>query len=655
MKKTLSLIICLIFGITLFAQDSLYVYKTDQTVTPFRIAEVDSLRFSQDAANLYIVKTDQTTASLSLAEVDSITFWRHDVVSITYSNGTASIVNPLAGQGVEVEADGARVTVTSTIADKQVRYLLNGTTPEGMFKIYSDYKFELALNAVEITNPNGAAINIQSGKKVTVTLIDGTTSCLTDGAKYTATPDGEDEKSTFFSEGQLNFKGQGTLNLQAYYKHAICSDDYIRIKSGNIIVTGAAKDGLHCNDYFRMDGGTLTITSEGDALEVEEGYIEINGGTINVNAVGDGLKTSYKGTDLSPYIEVAGGTIDVTVTGDASKAIKSKGDVTIGSGNITLQTTGNAYYDTDDADTSSSAGIKCDGNLLIENGNIGINSSGSGGKGINVDGTLHVKGGNISVVTTGNQYVYDRDNDTAAKAIKSDGNLTIDGGYITIQTSRTEAEGLESKDTLTINDGTIVINAYDDAINASNHIQINGGKVYSYSATNDGIDSNGTLTITGGIVFSSGTTAPEEGFDCDQNAFKITGGILIGTGGATSTPTSNLCTQQTVVYSTSGVTAGQMFHLRGSDAAEIVSVKVPRAYNSMTMLISTPHIAQGTGYTIYKNGTMSDDAQDFQGLYTSGTYTPGTSATTFTTSTTSRVTNVGASGGGPGGGPGGHP
>ena len=85
-------------------------------------------------------------------------------------------------------------------------------------------------------------------------------------------------------------------------------------------------------------------------------------------------------------------------------------------------------------------------------------------------------------------------------------------------------------------------------MNASKSIVINGGNIYCYSSGNDGVDSNGTLTITGGTIVSIGTTSPEEGFDCDQNTFKITGGTILGIGGGTSTPTSSVCTQRTVIY-----------------------------------------------------------------------------------------------------------
>lgn len=571
-----------------------------------------------------------------------------NAVTIAFSGTTATVTNPFSSDGVTVVADGANVVITSTNQSTEVNYVLSGSTSSGSVKIYSDYKFGIGLNGVDIISADGPAVNIQSGKKVSVTMVGGTSNRLIDGTTYTASGD-EDMKGTFFSEGQLIFDGAGSLQVQGRYKHGIVSDDYIRIKGGTVKVAGAAKDAIHANDYVRIDGGTINLVSTGDGIECEEGYIELNGGTISINSAdGDAIKTSYSDTDTSitPYIIVNGGTLDVTISGKASKGLKSKGDITITAGTLNFTSTGDAYYDTDDADISSSAAIKADGNFLMQGGSVTITSSGSGGKGINIDGTLTVDDGIISVTTTGDQFKYQND-DTAAKAIKSDGNLTVNGGTITIKTSKTEAEGLESKDILTINGGTIEIEAYDDCINASNHIAINGGNVYCYSQTNDGIDSNGTLTITGGTIISSGTTAPEEGFDCDNNTFKITGGTLVGFGGATSTPTSSVSTQYSVIYGATG-TANQLIHIESADGTSIMTVKVPRAYSSqMTMLFSTPAIKSNTSYTIYTGGSTSGGT-DFHGLYSGATYTKGTSAKTFTTS--SVVTTVGSVSSGGGGG-----
>ena len=145
------------------------------------------------------------------------------------------------------------------------------------------------------------------------------------------------------------------------------------------------------------------------------------------------------------------------------------------------------------------------------------------------------------------------------------------------------------------------------------------------------------------MVISSGTTAPEEGFDCDNNTFTITGGILIGTGGATSNPTSSVCTQRILVYSGVSVTKNQLFNIQDASGNEVITFTAPRTMSSMTMLISTPKMQANTTYTVYKDGSISGGT-DFYGYYTDAVYTKGTSLTTFTTS--SMVTSAGSSTGG---------
>lgn len=625
-----------------------------------------------------IIDEDGNGDSEVVIDEDFITNSRDSVftnaITITYSNNAVTITNPYSDDGISITETNGNVVVTSTNTTTEVNYVLSGVINSGSFKIYSDYKFGLMLNGVSIISTDGPALNVQSGKKVTVTLVDGTSNRLVDNEIYTPYGD-EDMKAAFFSEGQLNFEGNGSLQVLGRNKHAIASDDYIRVKSGNITVLGASSDGIHAKDYFRMDGGVLDIKASSDGIECDKGYIRIDAGSITIKSTDDGIVASYEDTDTSvdPYITISGGainitttgqkaqgiksdmgslsitggTINVTTTGTASKALKTGGNMTIGGGDITLTTTGDAFYDTDDQDISSASGIKCDGNLTIDKGVIDIVSSGSGGKGISVDGDLIVNSGTINVSTTGEQFKYGSD-DTAAKAIKSDGYLTVNGGSITIKTTGVEAEGLESKKTLFINDGTIEIEAYDDCINASDHIGINGGNIYCYSTSNDGIDSNGTLTVTGGVIVSSGTTSPEEGFDCDNNTFKITGGILVGTGGATSSPTSSVSTQRSVIYTTTG-TANQLIHIESADGKSILTYKIPRTYSTMTLLFSSPDISASTNYTIYTGGSVSGGS-NFHELYTGSTYTKGSSATTFTAS--SIVTTIGTtSGGGPGGRP----
>jgi hypothetical protein len=286
--------------------------------------------------------------------------------------------------------------------------------------------------------------------------------------------------------------------------------------------------------------------------------------------------------------------------------LSADGDIVIHSGTFAFSTAGDGYWDTssdEDDKTTACAGIKCDGDLLIDGGTFTILSTGTGGKGISVDGDITINRGTLDVTTTGKTYVYSAAYDTKSKAVKSDKNITINDGIIAIKTYTDGAEGLECEYVLTINGGTIEINSYDDAINASGgangrsgSIVITGGSIFCNASGNDGIDSNGTIAISGGTVISLGTTAPEEGFDCDNNTFAVTGGTLIGFGGATSKPTAEATTKCTVECN---VSYSDLYHIEAADGTEIMTFKMPRTYSStVCMLFGGGGLELGTSYTL---------------------------------------------------------
>ena len=714
MKRTILLLgICALCIQGIQAQEKMYVHRSDKMTQGVLLSVLDSLTFVNESVLLHL--KDQNPSTYSMTAIDSLSFGDNSLqIKIHYSDNGIEVVNPLAFEGVSISVDNGDVIVTSTISE-EVEYILSGTVSDGMFKIYSDKKLILTLNGVNITNADGPAINIQSGKKITVNLPEGTTNTLTDGKKY-ADSGSEDMKGCFFSEGQLIFNGEGALYVQGNKKHGICSDDYLLVKSGNITVTGAASDGVHANDYIRIDGGSVTVTSDSDGLDGDEGYIEINGGKVQITSTSDdvkgikcdgtftmnggeiymsvsgnqskGIKTksnlrindgtiqiqttgsvavvdndpSYcTGIKCDQTVYIAGGSVIITSTGTAGKGISTDGDLIISGGNVQITTSGNGgtYTDANSVlDSYSATCMKSDGNIHITSGTVTVKSTGSAGKGISADGEIvfgaeNTEGPVINATTTGARFLVSGRGESAdyanPKAIKSIGNLTSHSGTFTIRCSQDGGEGMESKNILTINDGVYYIETYDDAINAANQIVINGGYVYCYSSGNDGIDSNGTLTVTGGIVIASGTNTPEDGFDCDRNTFSITGGVLIGTGGSSSTPTSAACTQRSVLYSTSSATSGNLINIQDASGTNVFTYKIPRSYQTMTLLFSSADLKANTNYTIHTGGSISG-GEDFHGYYTGGVYTSGTKATTFTTS--SMVTTLGNSGGGGGGRPG---
>ncbi|AYQ34748.1 carbohydrate-binding domain-containing protein [Runella sp. SP2] len=621
-----------------------------------------------------------------------------DTVVITYSGTSASVSNAFQNDGVTVTTSGADITVKSTNTSKEIVYLLSGTATKGSFKIYSEYKFNITLKGVSITNSAGPAINIQSSKKATINVVG--TNTLVDGTTYATSS--EDQKGTLFGEGQLSFMGTGTLNVTGNNKHAIVSDDYIYVSEANIVIKSAASDGIHANDYFAMDNGSVTVTAAtSNGIEAEEGYVAINGGVVTINSVNDGITASYEGTDatITPYVLIKGGKITVTTTGDKGNAIKSEsyttigrtdavtltvsgkgskgiktgGDCTITSGTVKITTSGAAYYDTADADIAAPAGINCDKNLAIKGGTLTVTSTGTGAKGISVDGTATVSGGTTTISATGTKYTYNTANTSEAKGFKSDGAFVMNNGELNIAATD---DGLKSETSITINDGTLIITkategiesktitfaggltnvtASNDGINASmgtttggtssndgSNVFIKGGIIIV--AGSDGIDSNGNITITGGTTIVGGpTSSPEEGVDVN-GSFLINGGVVIS-GGSNARMTKAMSTSSTQVsmYITSSAQLASSSLLRVEDASgkEMVTFKPKNA--NYYFHFSNPSLAKGSQYKIYFGGTYTGGSyvgnSSGWGLYTGGTYS-NTGATLKSTTTTSSSATV---------------
>lgn len=380
------------------------------------VADLDSISIADN--NLNVTLTNGETHSFDRTVLNTITAVekdKTDEVLINFDGDNVSIVNPYAFKGCDITTNGADVVVNNTY-NQEIVYHVTGTTTTGSLKVYSTIKLEVMLDNASITNDNGSAINIQTGKKTTIRVKDGTESSLCDSKKYN-TPDGEDEKGTLFSEGQIEFRGKGTLNITGTKKHAICSDDYVELKNTNINILSASSDGIHANDYVSIVSGSLTADNlGGDAIDCDdEGYFAMEDGTITA-----------------------------TITGDTNKGIKTKaGNITISGGSINLTMKGNSVIE--DKDPSYCSGIKCGNDFTMTGGDITIRSTGTAGKGISVDGNGSITDGSFDIEVAGAGGTYTTTSNTtdsySATCITVDGNLSILGGSFVLNTTSAASGG----------------------------------------------------------------------------------------------------------------------------------------------------------------------------------------------------------------------
>ena len=488
------------------------------------VEEIDSLYFNTDGTVAYF-QTARSLSEFTLADVDSMTFSdvMDSTVYVNYAGSAATVINPMAPLGVSVSVSGADVTVDAAADISNLNYRLSGNSGDGMFKIYSDKKLNLYLDGVQITNPDGPAINIQSSKKMSVFLKTGTTSVLTDGETYATPPNDEDQKGAFFSEGQLIFAGSGALQINGVGsdEHGLVSDDYIEVNEGAITVLSAVKDGVHVNDGFFMNGGSLNINSDGDGIDGGAGPVEILGGNIVVlNGENDNDAIKCDSTIL-----IAGGTVDLTVAGDQSKGINSDQDVVIAGGMLTISTSGNVVLEPDGSgfDPSYCTAIKAGTDVSISAATVILSTVGEAGRGISGDGNFSMSSGILSINSTGDGAAYtNADGDLDAyhgPCIKMDGNIDIAGGEITLNHSGDGGKALTNDlemrfgtatnapvINITTSGQNIVITGGRDpetaeakAISADSAIVITSG-TFNISSADDGIKSKAAITVNGGNI-----------------------------------------------------------------------------------------------------------------------------------------------------------
>lgn len=389
-------------------------------------------------------------------------------VNVMYdgSNATVTVAKNIKNV-VTVAVNGAHVNIVADPAlQDSITYNLSGSTNNGSFYMDGDYKCYVNLTDLTIHNPDSAAINIDNGKRIDLTL--NGTNTLTDAT-------GGEQKACLFINGHAVIAGSGTLTLTGNSKHAYFSDEYTRITSGTINVLNSASDGFHINQYFQMDGGNVTInTTGGDGVDV-------------------GCTKDETDTNNGQFI-MNDGTINVNTTANTVKGIKSESMMTIAGGSITISTSGNAVYDATEDDISSCAAIKCDSTFTMTAGTVYLTSTGIAGKGLNTDGSINISGGTLTAITTGEAYEYSSLHDTKAGGVKADGTITISGGTVRVAASNDDARAFNGKCGFFTNGGYIL------GIGGKSSV-VSAGYTQKYKYLRNQVVTGGTTYTCEGIAF----------------------------------------------------------------------------------------------------------------------------------------------------------
>lgn len=399
--RTLTLVFVLaVAGLLAMAQEGVTIYFKDGTSATISLSQITSMVFNP--TTLTIAGADKT---YQVTDIDHIAFTDDGEQSqdttewtIQWDGQNATV----SGQhsGVTVTSENGIVTIDNTNTTDEFTYTLQGTG-QGAFVLKGDYKATLILNGLNLTGTGyGEALDIKIGKRVALTLQEGTQNTLADATEDLG------QKAALYCKGHLEVGGSGSLSLTGHAKHAISTKEYLQLKktTGAITIQSAAGDGIHAGQYYQQNGGSVTISKVGgDGIQAEatgdetkelDGQMLIKGGTLNITTTA----TDVAALKSDSLMTLSGGTYTLTTSGAGNKAIKSKQALSISGGEYTIQQSGKACIE--NGDLGYVTALKGT-DVTVSGGQFTITTSGAGARGISAGNLWVSDEADIKITNTG--------------------------------------------------------------------------------------------------------------------------------------------------------------------------------------------------------------------------------------------------------------
>ncbi|MBQ7319072.1 MAG: carbohydrate-binding domain-containing protein [Clostridia bacterium] len=413
-------------------------------------------------------------------------------------------------------------------------YTLRGVLSEGQVYVNApDEKVTLVLDGVSMTSAKYAAIYVADADSVTVKCEEGSYNELTDTRPL--------------REGNMDDSGVGS--------GCIYADADLKLSGkGALVITGSYGHGVHTKKDLDVKNVTLKVNVPDCALRGNDSVTVESGNLILISTGADGIKTSN--SDISSKGNQRGTVTIKTANIDVFSAcdgIDAAYDVVIGENgsspaiNICTDTF-SSYTSTvvagsgEESGSSSSSGPSGMGGWFGGFGDFGgmsegnTNKSDHSAKGIKAHNVLTLEGGTLLI------NAYDDALHAAADTALENGgvglgNLVVNGGRVLIACAD---DALHADNTLRIAGGEILVTTCYEGLEG-NTVCIEGGEVTVY-ATDDGVNANDgaatpTVLVSGGYLSVSVGSGDTDALDTN-GIFEQTGGVVVVRGGSTGMATA---------------------------------------------------------------------------------------------------------------------
>ncbi len=318
-----------------------------------------------------------------------------------------------------------------------------------------------------------------------------------------------------------------TVKVQLNKTGIECSDEGVEITGSNAVIK---KAGTYILSGTLDNGSIIVDAGKEDKVQLVLSGVKINSDSFAAIYVRQADAVSLTLADGTENTLASSGAFSQIDENDVDAVIFSKDDLTInGNGSLRISSAaGNGISGKDEVTITEGVieieaanhAIRAKDALTITGGTFTLTAEKDGLHAENGDdeslGNIFITGGDFHI-------------QAADDAIHANTLLQIDDGNFEI----TGAEGLEGT-YIKINNGTMLINASDDGVNAAYKssvytptFEINGGMltIIMGAGDTDGVDSNSDLIINGGTIDITGQSA----FDYD-GAATFNGGTIIVNG-----------------------------------------------------------------------------------------------------------------------------
>lgn len=439
----------------------------------------------------------------------------------TSKTAEKSAVISLADDGIKIKGGGVTVKDQVITITNPGDYTFSGSLSDGKIVIdVSEGTVNVTLNGVDITSSERDVIFSKDSAEVNVIVADGTDNTLVSGTEdFTADEDDLDEDGTYknkqkaviFTKGNLTISGTGSLNVTGNIyngiqtkgtlslqdvqltvnavHHGVKSKQEMSLISGTYDVT-SGEDGFHSDLNITVSDGSYAIAAGDDGIHAD-GELTVDNGSITISESVEGLE--------GHMITINDGQIDITSSDDGINANGgSQNGFGMGGGMQQPQNADGSAEPPQKPDDSDTAGSSENMPQMPDN------SDGSMG-----DMPQMPEGTEMGEAPSDMPQEQEENKDSDSEESDSQ-----------VDTTTTPE--------LTINGGSIHVNAQGDGIDSNGNITINGGTVYvdgpsggGDSALDYGTENGGILTINGGNVIAIGMSDMLEAVDASSTQTSI--------------------------------------------------------------------------------------------------------------------------------------